>query len=121
MKLHEIGLRAADPDASRRFYHDTLGLRLDHDEPGLAVFDSGWPGLEIGACSGYSDRVHISFIVDDVDRLADEFRARGVEFEGPGDVHLGKRAIMLTDPDGLRVLIQSPTEASPDWVQKMVE
>ena len=121
MKLHEIGRYAADPEASTRFYHDTLGLRLDHDEPGLAVFDSGWPGLEIGVCSGYPDRVHISFIVDDVDRLAKEFRAKGVEFKGPAEVHLGQRCIFLTDPDGLRVLIQSPTESSPDWVQKMVE
>jgi hypothetical protein len=43
------------------------------------------------------------------------------EFKGPADVHLSKRGIMLTDPDGLRVLIQSPTEASPDWLQKIVE
>ena len=121
MKLHEIGLYAADPEASKRFYHDVLGLRLDHDEPGLAVFGSGWPGLEIGACSGYPDRVHISFIVDDVDRVADELRAKGVEVKGPADIHLGKRGIILSDPDGLRVLIHSPTEASPDWLQKMVE
>ena len=120
MKLHEIGLFAADPEASRKFYHGILGLRLDHDEPGLAVFDGGWPGLEIGACSGYPDRVHISFIVDDVDRLANDLRARAVEFEGPADIHLGKRGIMLTDPDGLRVLIQSPTGASPEWLQRMV-
>ncbi|MHC4611479.1 MAG: VOC family protein [Planctomycetota bacterium] len=120
MKLHEIGLFAKDPQASRKFYHDTLGLRLDHEEPGLSVFDGGWPGIEIGACAGYPDRVHISFIVDDVDELAGELRARGIEFQGPADIHLGKRGIVLRDPDGLRVLIQSPTEDSPDWVKEMV-
>ena len=121
MKLHEIGLFAKDPYASTKFYHDTLGLRLDHDEDGLSVFDSGWPGLEIGACSGYPDRVHISFIVDDVDKIADDLRLKGVKFAGPADIHLGKRAIMLKDPDGLRVSIQSPTDASPDWLKKMLE
>jgi catechol 2,3-dioxygenase-like lactoylglutathione lyase family enzyme len=121
MKLHEIGLFAKDPKASKKFYHDTLGLRLDHEEDGLSVFDGGWPGVEIGACSGYPDRVHISFIVDDVDKLAEELRDKGIEFAGPADIHLGKRGIMLTDPDGLRVLIQSPTEASPDWLKKMVK
>ena len=121
MKLHEIGLFAQDPNASTKFYRHTLGLRLDHDEEGLSVFDSGWPGLEIGACSGYSDRVHISFIVEDVDKIADDLRAKGVKFAGPTDIHLGKRTIMLKDPDGLRVQIQSPTEASPDWVKKMLE
>ena len=121
MRLHEIGLYARDPKASRAFYHDTLGPELHHHEPGLSVFDGGWPGVEIGACSGYPDRVHISFIVDDVDELAEELRARGVVFEGPADIHLDKRGITLRDPDGLRVLIQSPTEASPDWLKQMVE
>jgi catechol 2,3-dioxygenase-like lactoylglutathione lyase family enzyme len=72
MRRHEIGLFAKDPEASKHFYHHTLGLQLDHEEPGLSVFDSGWPGVEI------------------------------------------------TDPDGLRVFIQSPTEASPDWIKQMV-
>ncbi len=121
MKLHEIGLFGRDPKASMEFYHDILGLDLHHHEPGLSVFGGGWPGIEIGACSGYPDRVHISFIVDDVDRLATQLRARGVEFEGPVDIHLDKRGITLTDPDGLRVLIQSPTEASPDWLKQMVK
>jgi catechol 2,3-dioxygenase-like lactoylglutathione lyase family enzyme len=121
MKLHEVGFFAKDPDASTRFYHETLGLKLDHDEDGLSVFDSGWPGLEIGACSGYPDRVHISFIVEDVDIIADDLRSKGIRFAGPEEIHLGKRAIMLKDPDGLRVMIQSPTEESPDWVKKMVE
>jgi len=121
MKLHEIGLLAKDPKASRKFYHDTLGLDLHHEEDGLSVFDGGWPGIEIGACSVYPDRVHLSFIVDDVDKLAEELRAKGIKFGGPGDVHLGKRVIALMDPDGLRVLIQSPTEASPNWLKKMVK
>jgi catechol 2,3-dioxygenase-like lactoylglutathione lyase family enzyme len=121
MKLHEIGLFAKDPQASKKFYHDILGLRLHHEEDGLSVFDGGWPGIEIGACSGYPDRVHISFIVDDLDTLAEELRANGIAFAGPADIHLGKRGITLLDPDGLRVSIQSPTEASPDWVKKMVE
>ncbi|MGB2863778.1 MAG: VOC family protein [Sedimentisphaerales bacterium] len=75
MKLHEIGLLAKDPKASKKFYHDTLGLHLHHEEEGLSVFDGGWPGVEIGACSGYPDRVHISFIVDDVDKLAERLRS----------------------------------------------
>lgn len=47
MKLHEIGLLAKDPEASKRFYHDTLGLDLHHEEDGLSVFDGGWPGIEM--------------------------------------------------------------------------
>ncbi len=120
MKLHEIGLLAKDAKASKKFYHDVLGLHVDHEEPGLSVFNSGWPGLEIG-CSDYPDRVHLSFIVDDVDKLAKELSKKGVKFVGPGDIHLDKRAIALIDPDGLRILIQSPTKASPDWVKNILE
>jgi len=119
MKLHEIGLLAKDPNASKKFYHNVLGLHVDHEEDGLSAFNRGWPGLEIG-CSEYPDRVHLSFIVDDVDKLAEELRAKGVKFVGPEDIHLEKRAIALTDPDGLRILIQSPIEASPDWVKEIL-
>jgi catechol 2,3-dioxygenase-like lactoylglutathione lyase family enzyme len=119
MKLHEVGLLSKDPKASKKFYHDVLGLHVDHEEDGLSVFNGGWPGLEIG-CSEYPDRILLSFIVDDVDKLAEELRAKEVKFVGPGDIHLDKRAIALTDPDGLRILIQSPTEASPDWVKEIL-
>jgi catechol 2,3-dioxygenase-like lactoylglutathione lyase family enzyme len=116
-----MGLLAKDPKATKKCYHDILGLRIDHEENGLSVFDGGWPGLEIGACSDYPDRVHLSSIVDDVDKLAEEFRVKKIKFGGPGEIHLGKRAIVLMDADGLRVLIQSPTEASPGWLKKTVE
>lgn len=121
MKLHEIGLFAKDPKASRLFYHEILGLDVHHEEDGLSVFDGGWPGIEIGACSGYPDRDHVSFIVDDVDELAPALHEKGAKFGGPGEVNLGKREIVLEDPDGLRILIQSPTDASPEWVRKMTK
>jgi hypothetical protein len=45
----------------------------------------------------------------------------GRERRDVGDIHLDKRGITLRDPDGLRVLIQSPTETSPDWLKQMVK
>ena len=30
------------------------------------------------------------------------------------------RAVILTDPDGYRVAIQTPTDASPPWLRAMV-
>jgi hypothetical protein len=52
---------------------------------------------------------------------AEDLRSRGIEFKGPAEIHLGKRAIMLKDPDGLGVLVASPTESSPEWIKNMVE
>ena len=34
-------------------------------------------------------------------------------FDNISMIHFGKRAIVLIDPDGIRVLVQSPTSASP--------
>jgi len=121
MKLHEIGLFAKDPKASKEFYHDTLGLHLHHEEDGLSVFDGRWPGIEIGACSGYPDRVHISFIVEDVDKLAKRLREKGIQFAGPGRHSPRKPWHHARGSRQPSCLHTEPTEASPDWLKKMVE
>jgi hypothetical protein len=59
--------------------------------------------------------------VDDVDKLAERLGAKRIEFAGPVAIHLDNRGIMLRDPDGLCVLVQSPTESSPDWIKEMVK
>lgn len=51
----------------------------------------------------------------------DELRAKGIEVGGPEEAHLGMRSIDLHDPDGHRISIQTPTEASPDWLRAMIE
>jgi catechol 2,3-dioxygenase-like lactoylglutathione lyase family enzyme len=119
--LHEIELNAKDPEASKKFYHEMLGLPIFHDQKGLKVFDSGWPGLDVDASIHFPGQVSLSFLVKDLDRFVAELRAKGVEAPDPAGSHLGMRAVALTDPDGHRVEIQSPTDASPDWLKKMVE
>ncbi len=68
LKLHEIELYTKDPEASKRFYNDQLGLPLNVDQNGLKCFDSGWPGLDVDASIHFPGRVSISFLVDDVDQ-----------------------------------------------------
>ena len=122
MKLHEIEVYAKDHVASRQFYRDVLGLRLGHEkDPGLMVFDAGWPGLDFDVSEHMPGEVSVSFLVTDVDKFASNLREKGVSFDGPADTHLGMRAISLHDPDGLRIEIQSPTVKSPDWLKKIAE
>jgi hypothetical protein len=59
-------------------------------------------------------------LVQDLDEFVTELRAKGVEVGEPTDVHLGMRAVILTDPDDHRVAIQAPTYASSEWLKKMV-
>ena len=120
LKLHEIELNAKDPEASKKFYHGILGLRISQDHEGLKVFDSGWPYLDVDALVHHPGQVSISFLVQDLGKFVRELRAKGVNVGEATAAHLGVRAIILTDPDGHRVAIRAPTDASPDWLKGMV-
>ena len=121
LKLHEIELHAKNPETSKQFYRDVLGLPLALDEQGLKCFDSGWPGLDIDVSIHFPGTVSLSFLVDDLDQYVHELRAKGVQVDDPQDSHLGMRAVALEDPDGHRIEVQTPTEKSPDWLRKMLE
>jgi catechol 2,3-dioxygenase-like lactoylglutathione lyase family enzyme len=120
LKLHEVELNAKDPEASKKFYHGILGLPIGQDQKGLKVFDSGWPNLDFDASMHHPGQVSVSFLVRDLDQCVAGLRAEGLKVEDPKPVHLGMRAVVLVDPDGHRVAIQTPTETSPDWLKKMI-
>ena len=121
IRLHEIELDAQDPEASKRFYHETLGIPILVDEDGLKCFDSGYPGLDIDASVHFPGIVSISFLVEDIDAYADALRAKGMQVDDVADAHLGMRACSLNDPDGHRIEIQSPTDKSPQWLWDMLK
>jgi catechol 2,3-dioxygenase-like lactoylglutathione lyase family enzyme len=121
IKLHEIELNAKDPNASKKFYHEILGLSVAVDQEGLKVFDSGWLGIDVDASTHYPDKTSVSFLVEDLDKFVAELKAKGVTIDAPYDTHLGMRAIALQDPDGHRIEIQCPTEQSPQWLKDMVK
>ncbi len=121
LKLHEIELNTKNPEASKRFYNDLLGIPINLDQKGLKCFDSGWPGLDIDVSTHFSGKVSISFLVEDIDQFVAELREKGIQVDEPSDSHLGMRVTALEDPDGYRVEIQAPTKKSPDWLRKMIE
>jgi len=119
--LHEIELNAQDPEDSKRFYHETLGLPLNIDQDGLKCFGSGHPGLDIDMSVHFPGKTSISFLVDDIDAYAEALRAKGIVVDSIDESHLGMRAFALEDPDGYRIEIQSPTEKSPQWLKDMLK
>jgi catechol 2,3-dioxygenase-like lactoylglutathione lyase family enzyme len=121
IKLREVELNARDPEESKRFYNEVLGIPINVDQDGLKCFDSGWPGLDVDASIHFPGKESISFLVDDIDAFVKALRAKGVEVNDPEVSHLGMRAFSLEDPDGHRVEIQSPTDASPDWLKNMIK
>jgi catechol 2,3-dioxygenase-like lactoylglutathione lyase family enzyme len=105
--------RITDYAASRRFYVDGLGFRIDWEhrfEPhlpvfmqvsrdGLAFFLSG----HAGDCPA-GGLIHL--YVPDVDAWFVEFQARGVPVNEPPNEGLqGLRSMMILDPDGNKLHI----------------
>ena len=80
------GFAVSDIEAARRFYTDTLGLRVDVDDAmgGMLTLHLGGGGNVLV----YPKPDHVpatytvlNFPVDDVEREVDELTARGVRFE----------------------------------------
>lgn len=119
IKLHEVELEAKDPAASRKFYVETLGLKLNPgSNEGLNVFDSGWPGVDFDTSSHRPGKTVISFLTDDLPGYISRLREKGIKIEGPKPSHLGMLVASFEDPDGHLVYIQGLTPESPAWLRQ---
>ena len=104
LRILEIELNTDNPEASKHFYTEQLGLQTYVDEDGLKVFSSGIPDLDIIKSPHFQGKVSISFYAQDIQACIDELNSKGVEIvEQFGDP---VAAIVLQDPDGCRVEIK---------------
>ena len=104
LRLLEIEFNTNDPESSKRFYSEQLGLKTVVDGYGLKVFDSGIADLDLNKSNHFPGQTSISFFVEDIQECIDELSAKGVEIlEKYGNPI---SAIVLQDPDGLRVEIK---------------
>lgn len=106
--IDHIHLRAADLEASRRFYRaclGALGITLDHDGPDHLAAGA----LYVDAADETPSRVHLAFAAADrasVERFhAEGLASGGRDNGGPGerDYGPGYYAAFLLDPDGNNV------------------
>jgi catechol 2,3-dioxygenase-like lactoylglutathione lyase family enzyme len=118
--LHEIELNSDNPDKSKQFYSDILGLNVNIDIEGLKCYHAGYPGVEINKSIHFPRKTSISFLVDDIKEFIKIKREQGIDIEDPKPAHLEMIATSITDPDGIRIAIQQPTEKSPDWLKKII-
>ncbi len=80
------GFAVRDVEEARRFYADTLGLRVDVDqEMGgmLTLHLGGGTDVLVYPKADHAPATYtvLNFPVDDVDRVVDELSGRGVRFE----------------------------------------
>jgi len=117
-RIHHIAIIGSDYQRSRRFYTETLGLRLiaEHyraerqsykadlalpDGSQIELFSFPQPPARPTRPEACGLR-HLAFAVDDVARCKAELEARGVAVEEVRvDEYTGRRFVFFADPDGL--------------------
>jgi len=115
LKEHEAVATIAvkDTGAARRFYEGKLGLKPeDTRDDEVVTYGSGKSRLFVykSDYAGTNKATSATWTVDDVDGLARDLKAKGVQFERydmpgmkhEGDVHVAgnMRAAWFKDPDG---------------------
>jgi catechol 2,3-dioxygenase-like lactoylglutathione lyase family enzyme len=76
------GFAVDDLDAARRFYGETLGLRVSEEQEGLLTLHlAGDRPTLVYAKPDYTPATYtiLNFPVEDIERAVDELNARGVE------------------------------------------
>jgi len=110
-KLDFVGVPSTDPERSRSFYVETLGLRADEHSRfefwvGETCFGIWEPG-KMGFGFQPQKNAHLALHVDDVEAARKELEAEGVEFAGEtfdtGVCHMA----LFTDPDGNDLMLHS--------------
>ena len=104
LRLLEIELNTNDPEASKHFYSDQLGLETFVDIEGLKVFSTGINDLDLNKSKHFPGKVSISFFAEDIQECIDELVAKGVNIVKKYGNPVS--AIELQDPDGCRIEIK---------------
>jgi catechol 2,3-dioxygenase-like lactoylglutathione lyase family enzyme len=111
-----------DIEQAKKFYGGTLGLQaMDERSDGIRYRDGGggWFLVYPSQFAGTAQSTYMSFEVDDVEKVVDELRGRGIVFEeydfpglktvnGIADSQ-GFKGAWFKDPDGNILAIGEPT------------
>jgi catechol 2,3-dioxygenase-like lactoylglutathione lyase family enzyme len=107
-------LRPRDPERSRAFYRDVLGLPVYREFTGGVVFFLGGGFLEVSgrADGGANEAVGLWLQVRNVESALAEVEARGARVLREARLEpWGLREAWLADPDGIRIVL---VEVPPD-------
>ena len=107
---------AHDFDSTLAFYKEKLGLPIRFQDTGYAELAVEGAKLALLSASRIAEQVgpghagrpgagvhdgHITLMVEDVDRLYQELKAKGVNFfSAPQERAWGQRTVYLADPEG---------------------
>ena len=110
--LRHVALNVRDPQASKRFYSECFGMSVVWEPDADNVYLSSGPdnlALHRADVKGPGALDHMGFIVqsrEDVDRLAAQFRQKGVTIAADVKDHRdGSRSFYCLDPDGISIQV----------------
>ena len=74
---------ATDIDRAKRFYAETLGMRISRETPGGIEFESGGVRFDVFPTQASPGAGHTlaGWMVEDIEAEVAELRAKGIEFE----------------------------------------
>ncbi len=109
--LDFVGVPSTNPDRSREFYVETLGLRPDENaryefwvgETCFGIWEPGNQGFEFAP----QKLAHLALHVDDIDAARSELESKGVEFAGDTFDTGVCRMALFADPDGNDLMLHS--------------
>ena len=109
-RLATVFLWVRDFKRMRAFYHETLGLPIDYENPHFADFRAG--GCSIAVHSerephARSDSWHMEFLVRDIDAVVTELSRRGVDVASIRSESFG-RITTFRDPEGNEIGLEEP-------------
>jgi glyoxalase family protein len=130
--IHHVTAIGSDPGANRRFYTETLGLRLvkrsvNQDDtsvyhlfygdrsgsPGTSMTVFPYPGARQGQVGiGQASTVGFAIPAGSVDYWLDRLDQQGVEHEAPVE-RFGDTVIGLRDPDGIHLELVATDDVPP--------
>jgi catechol 2,3-dioxygenase-like lactoylglutathione lyase family enzyme len=118
--LGGIFYKVADPDSTRAWYQDNLGIGgewgamfpFKNDDPeGFALLSPFKAETDYFAPS--AERFMINLRVDDLDGVIVDLEAKGIEILGRQDEDYGRFAWLL-DPDGVKVELWQQKGPAPE-------
>lgn len=116
IRIHEIEMGSSDLSQTVSFFK-MMGLTSALEQDHLTVFKSGQTALDLNVSHHLpAGNVQISFITDDLKEMMQQFKEHQIVFEGPYESHLGMLSIRLQSPDGISIVINTPTDSSPSWL-----
>src|SRR5262245_16412891 len=99
-----------EPDGSKRFYTDKLGVQVEAEQPGFVQFAKTGGSTYALAENSAGEATEVWWNVDDVDATQEQLRGKGVEIvQPPKDEPFG-RTLVIRDAAGNNLyLLQAPT------------